>query len=161
MKYQKLFLSAALGCLLVGGSGAAMAVDCAGGRIVYTTVPEIVIDGQPCFIQEVIVEGSVQITNSPELSMFDVDVGGPVTVTGGNSNNIVRTDVLIGNLGVTGSLATIVAGNTVQAGDLVVNNNTAAVVQRNAVNGNIQCVGNTELDALGNRATGTVDCVRQ
>jgi hypothetical protein len=55
MKFQKLILSAATACLIVGASGAAMAVDCAGGVIAYAQVEEIIIDKEVCFIHKVLV----------------------------------------------------------------------------------------------------------
>jgi hypothetical protein len=146
--------------LLAGASGAAVAVDCAGGVIAYKSVPEIVSTGQPCVVHEVVVSGQITFTNSPELTIVSVDAGGPLTIKGTvGSATVLLVDVLKGNMAITGNKAAVVGGNILQAGSLFVNDNIAAVVQRNAVNGNLQCTGNTELDSLGNRATGTVDCL--
>lgn len=41
-----------------------MAVDCASGAIEGTTVAEIIIDGKSCFVDDVIVQGDVQVLNS-------------------------------------------------------------------------------------------------
>ena len=56
MKLQKLLLSAVTACLLLGVSGAAMADPdtCEDGFIVYERVSKIKIDGQPCFIHNVL-----------------------------------------------------------------------------------------------------------
>jgi hypothetical protein len=158
MKFQKLILSAATAFLMVGGSGAAMAVDCANGRIIFETVPEIVIDGQSCFIYAVTVEGKVTVTNSPVLNMSFTNVGGPMTIKNGENASVFRVDVLKGNLVVNNYDAAVVLSNTVKDGVLKVNNNLLAVVWRNTVTGNIKCTGNEELEAAGNRATGTEDC---
>jgi len=160
MKFRKLLISTTTTCLLAGASGAAVAVDCTGGIISYKSVPEIVITGQPCVINDVVVSGQIKVTGSPELTIVDTDTGGPVEVTGGlGSATIVRVDVLKGGMTVDGNKVAVVGGNTLQAGNLVVNNNTAAVVQRNAVNGTITCTGNPELDSLGNRSTGAANCL--
>ena len=98
MKIQRLILSAVTAWLMVGASSAAMAVDCPNGRIIFDTVPEIVIDGQSCFIYAVTVEGKVKITNSPVLNMSFTDVGGPMTIENGENAVIIRVDVLVGNL---------------------------------------------------------------
>jgi len=162
MKFRKLLISAATTCLLAGASGAAVAVDCAGGVIAYKSVPEISFTGQPCVINDVVVSGQINIKGSPELTIVDTDVGGQVQVTEGlGSATIVRVDILKGNMAITGNKAAIVGGNTIQQGNLFVNGNTAAIVQQNAVNGNISCSGNAELDSLGNRSAGTDSCLPQ
>ena len=166
MNFQNLFIRAAIGCLLVGVSGAAMAVDCPEGRILFDTVDEIVIDGQGCLVYGTVVEGRVQVTNSPQFEINDSEVGGPIRIlgTGAQSSEnvtVFRVDVFSGDVEVVGFETAIVAGNTLQDGDLEVNNNLGAVVTRNAVNGDISCIGNAELDAGGNRASGDNTCIPQ
>ena len=161
MKCRNLVLSVATSCLLMGASNAAMAVDCANGRIIFETVPKIVIDGQSCFIYAVTVEGKVTVKNSPVLNMSFTDVGGPMTIENGKNAVIIRVDVLKGNLVVTDYEAATVLSNTVEDGVLKVNNNLLAVVRGNTVTGNIKCIGNGELEAAGNRATGVEDCAGQ
>ncbi len=173
MKYQKL-LSIATGSLLLGASGAALAQTvntCPEGRIIFETVDEIVIDGQPCLVYETVVAGKIQVTNSPQFEITFSEAGGPVTIQGrgataADSENVTvsSTEVLSGNIEVTDFESALVLGNRVSNGNLKVNNNLGAVVVRNAVggvppeSGNIECTGNTELDARGNRATGEVNC---
>ena len=173
MKYQKL-LSIATSGLLLGASGVAMAQNvntCPEGRIIGEIVDEIVIDGQPCLVYETVVSGKVQVTNSPQFEITFSEVGGPMTILGrgatadGSENATVSsTEVLSGNVEVTNFESALVLGNRISNGNLKVNNNLGAVVVRNAVggvppeNGNIECTGNTELDARGNRATGEVNC---
>ena len=173
MKFQKLFLSSATGCLLLGALGTAMAqtVDCAGGTIIGQDVDEIVINGQSCVIYRTRVTGKVEITNSPILEMTFTDVGGPVTITGPgasaaevNQSTVANVDVLQGDLTVTGNKLAVVGGCDLENGNLTVNDNGAAFVSRNDVKGtpsetgNITCTGNAELDAVSNRASGTINC---
>jgi len=172
MKSQKLLIGAATACLLVGTSGAAMAVDCAGGIISFQEVDEIVINGQPCFIQDVVVTGDVTVTDSPDVDMIDVEVGGTVLVTGTVENaelnaTLVRTDVFAGNLLIDGQATAIVVGNILrggggpESGDLLVNNNVAAIVRSNVVVGDLGCTDNLELDENFNRVYGTDDCFEE
>ncbi len=135
-----------------------MAVDCPSGRIIFDTVPEIVINGQSCFVYAVTVEGKVNVRNSPVFNMSFTDVGGPIKIVNGFNAVVMRVDVLEGNLTVTGYEAASILSTEVKAGNLKVNNNLLAVVRRNTVTGNIKCIGNTALVAKGNRATGTEDC---
>ena len=168
---KKLFLNVAAGGLLLGASGAAMAVGCPEGRIIFETVDEIVIDGQPCLVYETVVAGKIQVTNSPQFEITFSEVGGPITIQGrgataADSENVTvfRTDVLNGDVEVTDFETAVVARNVLNNGNLKVNNNLGAVVGRNTVNGtppetgNIECTGNTELDARGNRAAGVDGC---
>ena len=170
MQFQKLFLSSAAGCLLLGASGTSMAVDCADGTIIGQDVDEIVINGQACVIWRTRVTGKVEITNSPILEMTFTDVGGPVTITGDkliSRVTVANVDVLQGDLVVTGNVLAVVAGSDLQNGNLVVNDNVAAFVSRNNVKGtppetgNLTCIGNIELDAVANLASGTIDCTPQ
>ena len=170
MKYQKLLVSAATACLLVGVSSAAMAVDCPNGFIIGQSVDEIVINGQVCHIEDTVVDGNVTITNSPDVDMIDVQVTGNVTVTGGANTNatLARVDSFSGSIDVSGHASAIVtaciargAGTAADNGNMVVNNNTAAVVYTNLVVGNLTCTGNTELDEYFNRVYGTENCQAQ
>ena len=167
MKFQKLFLTTATGCLLLGASGAAMAVDCPSGFIIGARVTDITIDGQPCHIEDTIVDGNVTITNSPNINMFDVEVAGNVSVTGpaGNTSNtsLSRVDSFGGNIDVNGHAIAIVSaciarGGVAGTGNVTVNNNLAAAVVSNVVVGDLNCAGNGELEDTFNRVYGTDDC---
>ena len=167
MKLQKMFLSVATGGLLLGASGAAMAVDCPSGFIIGQRVADITIDGQVCHIEDTIVDGNVTITNSPNINMFDVEVQGGVSVTGpaGNTSNtsVVRVDSFGGNIDVNGHATAIVSaclarGGVDGTGNMTVNNNTGAVVYSNVVFGNLTCTGNVEADETFNRVYGTENC---
>jgi len=157
---------------MLGASGAAIAVGCPEGRIISETVDEIVVNGQPCLVYETVVEGQVLVTNSPQFEITFSEVGGPISIQGVGAQvelsenvTVLRTDILLGNLTVTGFETAIVAGNTLNNGNLTVNNNLGAVVVRNAVNGippatgNIECTGNIELESPGNRAAGVDNCI--
>ena len=174
MKFQKLFLRVATGCLLVSASGVAMAqtVDCAGGTIIGQQVDEIVINGQPCYIEDTTVNGNVTVTDSPDLDMINVEVKGNVSVQGsvsvteGGSATLLRVDSFSGNIDVSGHSvaivgACIVRGATAGSGNMTVNNNAGAVVYSNVVVGNLTCTGNIELDQSFNRVYGTENCQRE
>ena len=158
MKLQKLFLSVSAGCLLLGASGASMAVDCPTGIISYTTVPEIVITGQACAINDVVVEGKIEITGSARVSLKDVDSNGPVTITGNGFATIINLDNLQGDILVDGNDVAVLGASFARLGNITVSDNAAVAVQRNAANGDILCTGNIEVDAFGNRATGVEEC---
>jgi hypothetical protein len=170
---KKLMAGTVAGLLLLGASGAAMAVDCPDGSIVLQEVDEIVINGQPCYINDVVVAGDVTITDSPNVDMIDVDVNGTVVVTGTGVENaelnatLVNIDVFAGDIQVDGQATAIVAGSILRAGggpetgNLVVNNNAAAIVRSNLVPGDLTCDGNLELDANLNRVFGTEDCIEE
>ena len=171
MKLQTRILNIAASGLLLGASGAAMAVGCPEGRIIGEVVDEIVIDGQPCLVYETTVEKGVTVTNSPQFEITFSDVGGPITIKGlgataevSENATVFRTNILSGNLEVTDFETATVGGNSLQNGNLKVNNNLGAVVIKNVVNGtppgtgNIECIGNPELDQRGNQQAGTINC---
>ena len=172
MKLHKLFLSAATVGLLLGGSGAAMAQvvdDCADGFIIGEQVDEIQIDGVACHIEEVLVNGNVTVTNSPALTMIDVEVKGSVSATGpaGQTGRVsmTRVDSFGGNIDVTGHAGAIVSacitrggGEAADNGNMTVSNNTGAIIYSNVVVGDLTCTGNTQQDAFFNRVYGTENC---
>ena len=149
--YQETEQSIATGGLLLGVSRAAITVSLRGGGIIFDTVDEIVIDGQPCLVYQPVVEGRVEVTNTHHFEITFSEVGVvPLRFRAGGaeagSENVTRTDVLTGNLEVSDFHSAIVAGNRLEDGNLKVNNNLGAVVAR--------CAGNLEVDAFGNRVTG-------
>jgi hypothetical protein len=100
MKNQKLLISAAIVCLLVGASGAAMAQETCTEGILQGTEEEplvvegdIIITGRSCFINNVIVNGDVTATNSEDLTMIDNEVVGNVRVIGGRFATIIGNKV--------------------------------------------------------------------
>ena len=157
MKALKWLVSVATVCLLVGASGTAMAVDCEGGTIENTDVPEITIDGRSCFINEVIVQGNVLVTNSEDLIMIKNDVQGDIRVFGGRNATLVANTTKVGNIVVSrnedATLALNVAAQTIR-----VNGNVRkATVKRNGAGLLILCRNNGRLDAFENEAA-DVEC---
>ena len=156
MKSQQRIVNLALACLLVGTSGAALAqtVTCVAGNIENTTVERIVIDGRSCYIHNVIVTGTVEVTNSEKLIMIDNEVTGTVRIQGGRDvllvSNRARSIVVRNNDDVTALL------NGARK-SIVVSNNDKALVKRNIAVITISCRNNRRLDAFENEAA-DVDC---
>jgi hypothetical protein len=182
MKIQKLYVSLATACLLVGVSGAAMAQEeppptpvvdtCDDGSIWLTAVDEIVVDGRSCAILDVLVTGNVTATGGSTISLISSRVGGDVTVTGAGNAIIVNNQLYNGVLRVEGNQTAIVQANNVDrgsrnnsdiedttpGGSILVNQNQDATVQGNTVGRNIQCQGNGSLQSAGNIANGIDAC---
>jgi uncharacterized protein YoxC len=151
MKSLKLFVSVATVCLLVGASSTAMAVGCPTGAIENQTVAEITVDGRSCFINEVIVQGNVLVTNSEDLIMIKNNVQGDIRVIGGRNATLVANITEVGNIVVSrnedATLALNVAARTIR----VNGNGGKAIVKRNAAP-LIVCRNNDRLDAFENEA---------
>ena len=175
MEYQKLFLSAATGCLLLGASGgAALAqeedVTCESGIINNETVNNITVDGRSCFVSETIVLGSVTVTNSPTFAMSNNTVHGSVSVTGDGDENVLinRTRVFNGPLTVTGAAIVWIFNNPVGGGtnpetaNAVFQDNTDEVeIFHNVVNGDLLCANNNFVATSGNIVRGSDTCAAQ
>ena len=159
MKSQKLMVLASAACLLFGVSGTAMAVDCASGAIEETTVDQIMIDGQSCFVDDVVVLGDVQVLNSEDFTMVSSTVGGSVRVIGGRNAFLVANQVTAGDFTVSNNERAAVLVNIV-AGNMGVNNNLKADVKKNGVAINLVCLGNNRLDSFQNQVGGVEDCRR-
>jgi hypothetical protein len=163
MKNQKLLISVAIVCLLVGASGAAMALETCAEGILQGTEEEplvvegdIIIDGRSCFINDVIVNGNVTATNSEDLTMIDNQVNGDVRVTGGR-DAIVTLNTVKGNLLVRRNERALVVLNV--ASQIIWVNRTIkkATVKKNAAAIAIVCNENGRLDAFENEAP-EVEC---
>jgi len=163
MKIQKILVSAAIVCLLVGASGAAMAVNtCEDGVIAGTEevpleVDEIKIDGRSCFVNNVIVSGDVTVTNSEDFAMIDSAVKGSVRVLGcrnaivvGNNVGSFESAETVTNLLVSRNDHAWVMLNIV-SNVLAVNLNSKADVKKNAA-AILLCAGNRRLDSFENEA---------
>lgn len=161
MNFKKRVFGIATGCFLFASSGGAWAVDCSGGTITYATVAEIVIDGQDCFIKSVRVTGNVTISNSASVTFIDNLVEGYVHMIGNQTVNVlgntIKNELREKPTRVNDNDFAAVDANIVDF-DLFVNNNLIALVQQNAVGRNLVCIGNIELDDVGNRAGGDEEC---
>ena len=190
MKSQKLFVIATIVCLLVGVSGAAMAVDCGpeGGSIVGGTYDEIVItDFVSCKVVGVyvtdrvlvngadqftminsLVDGNVRVINTKTAVLVDNTVNGGRLVAKGNLTSTVLRNIVTGGTIVVSDdtceqeQSVLVAQNLIFTGNLRINCNEKADVKDNKVtNGSITCRENDRLDSIGNVALdGTVNCRR-
>ena len=89
MELQKLLINAAATGLLAGASATAMAVDCATGNLIGQTVEEVVINGQSCYMEDLIVSGDVIVIDSEDLTMVQVNAGGRIRVLGGGNALLV------------------------------------------------------------------------
>ena len=182
MKFPKLFVSALIGCVLVGTSGAAMARnDCPDGELVGGTYEEIVINqqGVSCTILGVYVDSDIKIRNVNGITIkgsvadnLVVADSGTVNIvenqiaSGLVSRNNVLSNVVRNIVYPTGALKVVrscveddrifeveVVQNLVFGGKLTVNCQDRAVVVDNIVkNGSIQCNDNLELVSRGNYA---------
>ena len=186
MKFHKLIVIAAIVCLLVGASGAAMARnDCPDGSLVGGTYEEIVINEgfESCKIVGVYVTGSVRVDGADQFTMTSSLVNGNVRVIntlsaallgnqldGGNLvvrdntfSTVLRNIVHGGTIRVidnSGRLETQVLQNLIFNGNLRVNGHEKADVKENKVkDGDITCKNNDRLDSKDNDAIGgTVNC---
>jgi DNA/RNA endonuclease YhcR with UshA esterase domain len=157
MKSQKLIVIAAIVCLLVGASGAAMAQEtCAEGILEGTeefpleVAGDIIIDGRSCFIHNVIVKGNVIATNSEQLTMIDNLVEGDVRVIGGRNAIIILNTVrnLVVRHNEMAAVAINVAARTIRVNGTIYK----ATVKRNGAAVAIVCRNNGRLDAFENEA---------
>ena len=154
-----MFVNAATACLLLGASGASMAVDCADGTIVGQTVDEIVVDGRSCHVEDVVVQGNVTVTNSEKFALIDSNVGGALRVTGGRNARIILNEIASGSVDVSNNELAAVLAN-IAPGTMLVNSNAHAEVVRNVVT-NLTCTANLRLDSRANEVAGVNNCVTQ
>lgn len=148
MKLQELLVSTAAACLLAGASGTAMAVDCASGNIIGQTVDEVLINGQSCYMEDVIVTGNVTVIDSEDVTMLQVNAGGRIRVVGGGKALLVGNTaraILVRN----NEYANLVTNVVIRA--IRVINNLKANVKKN-VAPVLVCNDNHRLDAFGNEA---------
>ncbi len=183
MKSQKLIVSVAIACLLFGAPGVAMALDtCEGGVIEppegeeTITVDEIILDGEDCFVKDVIVTGDVIVSNSEDFNLIDCEVKGNVKVTSSRAVIILGNSVGIAGGGEEGEGEEgegengdlTVANNervwllaNINTGSTRVIRNLIAVVKANAATFNLLCRRNVRLDEARNRAGAEEECTNE
>jgi hypothetical protein len=154
MKTQKLLVIAAIVCLLVGVSGAAMARnDCPDGFLTGGVYDEIVINQfKSCYVVGVVVIGDVRVRGADQFTMMG--------------------SIVNGNVRVTNTVSAALADNQVNEGNIVTRDNTFSTVLRNVVSGgNIRVIGDGTRDAqetavlqnlifVGNLGIQRVNCSR-
>ena len=157
MKIQKLILSAATAWLMVGVSGAAMAVDC-DGIIEDETVQNVTVgEGASCIVIKSNVRGTFVATGASVVVLTGSNVDGQVLIEDSGVVAVEDNDIWDGSLIVRDSDQVAVTDNNVQ-GIIRVNRNISAIVTRNSSEVGILCKNNIKLDAAFNRASGNVDC---
>ena len=147
-----MFVSVATVCLLVGASGAAMAVDivdCAGGVIANQEVDQITLDGEDCIISNVTVKGDIEVTNSDALVMVSNNVVGNIRVLRGGDVTLVANTTTAGNIVVRrNARANVVLNNALEGSIVVAGTINKAEVNRNIAVFTILCRNNGRLDAF-------------
>ena len=176
MKTQKLIVIAAIVCLLVGASGAAMAkkgatntntcdLGVVPGEVV---IGNLEVTSQDCVVFQAIIMGDVIVDNTRKgdsgfiFIMRDTIVNGMVEVTGGSAV-ISGTEVINSNLVVIDTIDTVVNETLVAAGNMRFESNERVLIRGNVVPvGSIRCVKNIEEYATQNLApNGVVKCFGQ
>jgi hypothetical protein len=150
MKFMKLLSGAAAAfCLLVGASGAAMAVNtCEDGVIEGDVFEDIFIANRSCLIDDANVTGSIVAYNAEDMTIVGTFVTGRVVVSQSRNVIIVGND-LERNLTVKNNERADIAANRAGRRTITVNRNGIAVVKRN-ISKALICKGNLRLNALGN-----------
>jgi hypothetical protein len=149
MKTQKLIIIAAIVCLLVGASVAAMARPhgappdevCRNGVITREVVSgDLTIVGS-CIIVDTVITGNVTVTNwDSNFVMRDVVVQGRVNITGGKV--VVQRTAIVGGKGlvIEDAVEAIVDNVFVEDASMKFNHNVQVLILNNVVsNGNIMC----------------------
>ena len=172
MKTQKLLVIAAIVCLLVGASSAAMARnDCPGGSIAGGTFDEIVItDFVDCSVVGVHVTGAVRVDTAKNFSMIGSLVeNGDVRVKNSVSAILVDNQVKNGRIVARGNTESFVIRNVVFGDSIRVvddvsggefeEQQVATVLQNLVFSGNLSVLGNEKADVKENKVRdGNIIC---
>ena len=165
MKTQKLIVIAAIVCLLVGASGAAMAEDEVCGLVDGIVNGNVTASGD-CIIRGAIINGNViaELDPGESLVVKGAIVTGKIKVTGGSS--WITTTILPAGAGAPNNRIVIespdqssyVGDNGIDEGDIVVRGSATETeiakvyINSNTVlNGDIKCVAGSETDTLATR----------
>ena len=156
MKAQKLIVMAAIFCLLVGASGAAMAVeDCAGGLLTGIIDEDIVLDGGDCLIRDASVSGDIRASNAEDITVVSTQASGVILIEDSGAASVIASSAR--NIRVRRNNAALVVGSAARR-NLVVNRNFGAVVKQNGAIISIICRRNVNLDARFNNTEGEEEC---
>jgi hypothetical protein len=166
MKTQKLFLIAAISCMLLGVSaGAAMAEGCGDGVLQgeYFT-GNLKITGDHCTIISSTIAGNLRVINLDNVVLLNNTVGGKIEVDGNAGNgtaNVIANTVFGGPIIIKDmEIANVIENETLntEEGDIFVNSNVSAVVQKNISSRNLFCLENTDVNAFLNAAAQNLSC---
>ena len=166
MKTQKLFIIAAISCLLLGAlGGAAMAElnGCGDGLLYNEEISDTlrITGDEPCIIIGSTIAGDIRVINLPYVLLLNNKVGGDLRVDGNAGNgiaNVIANTVLGAKLVVRDNEVAYVLENETLTGDIHVYNNVKAVVQKNIAAQDLKCWWNTDLSAFLNLAGGNLNC---
>ena len=168
MKTQKLFVSVAVSCLLLGLSGgAAMAEGCGDGLIQNETFDgNLRITDDSCTIIGSTIAGNLRVINSDYVVLINNRVGGNIRVDGneGSDNvaNVIANTVFGGKLVVRDyAIANVIENETITGNIRVINNginNGNTLVQKNIAAQDLICRRNTGLVSFFNFAGNLLDC---
>lgn len=150
MKTQKLIVIAAIFCLLVGASGAAMAENtCEGGWITGTVDEDIILRGQSqgCTIDNATINGNVIATGGADVTIQVSNVNGRIRIVDATTAVIFGTTAQ--NVRIARNTVAVLLSNIVQE-NIVVNRNDIARVNKNLAVQSLSCRGNDDLKASGN-----------
>ena len=154
MKNQKLLVIAAIVCLLVGASGAAMAGGeirdsfCPNGAVLNEIIGNLTVEEGGCLVSDSIIAGNVKVSNGPDdvFVMRGVTIGGSLEVRGGS---VVITGAVLSsaNFKVVGAVDTVVSDTLIESGNMIFRRNERLFIYRNVVNnGSIRCKNNIDLN---------------
>ena len=170
MKTQKLFVIAAIVCLLVGVSGgAAMAEGCGDGVLRNETFDGTlrVTGDEPCVIIGCTIMGDLLVINVPYILLLNNKVYGEIRVDGNAGNgvaNVIANTVFSGSLVVKEyATANVIENETLTGkegkGNIRVIGNTNALVQKNIAAHNLICKETTsDLSSFLNFAGNKLNC---
>jgi hypothetical protein len=168
MKTQKLVVIAAIVCLLVGASGAAMAEGCGDGVLLGERFAGTlrVTDESSCTIIGSTIGGDLRIINVDNVLLINNTVNGMIRVDGQDREansiaNVIENTVYSGKLVVRDYVTANVIGNetlNIDEGNIRVVRNVSAFVQQNIASRDLVCRGNTAVDASYNVALGIKKC---
>jgi len=168
MRFHKLMVVAAMGCLFLGvSSGAARAEGCGDGVIQGERFEGTlrVTGERSCTIIGSTIGGDLRIINVDNVLLVNNTVNGLIRVDGREADesvaNVVENTAFGGKIVVRDyEIANVIGNETLNKneGDIRVITNIRAFVQQNLAARDLICRGNTALDASYNAAIGNKDC---
>ena len=163
MKTQKLFVLAAISCLLLGVSGGkVMAEGCGDGFLINETFDSLRVTDDECVIMSCTFNGDLRVINSQSILLLNNKVGGMLRVDGNEGGdgvaNVIANTVFGGQLIVRDYGTANVIENETLTDDIRVIKNIKALVQKNLAARDLLCKENTSLDSFINFAGHKLNC---
>ena len=163
MKTQKLFVLAAISCLLLGVSGGeVMAEGCGDGFLINETFGSLRVTDDNCVIMSSTFSGDLRVIDSQSILLLNNKVGGMLRVDGNEGGdgvaNVIANTVFGGQLIVRDYGTANVIENETLTGNIRVISNVTALVQKNISVQDLICRENSTLSSFLNVAAITLDC---